>query len=103
MKTPVSTPRISALLPSTAKGENQDSEGSIEAAEASPAPTFISATTPKRSRAATWAKIMKRWKCADSSVPSTQIVVITTMIRIAKIVTATLSSRRPSRPNRSKM
>jgi uncharacterized membrane protein len=103
MNTPVSSPRTSTLRLSTAKGENQDSCGSMETPGASPAATLMIATVAKISIASTWAPIMKRWKWADSSVPSTQISVIAAMITIAKTVTAVLSSRRESRPRRSKM
>ncbi len=94
MNTPVSTPRISAFVLSMAKGESQENENVS-------APPLASATTANRSSAPTWAKIMKRWMCADSSVPSTQIVVITPMISSVKITFAAVESRRPSAPNRS--
>ena len=70
---PVSTPRMSALLLSIANGESHDSENVSDAGR------LISLATPtaNSSSAPTWAKIITRWMCADSSVPSTQIVVIT--------------------------
>jgi hypothetical protein len=103
MKTPVRRPSTSRLRLSTANGENQDSWGSSEPAGASSAATLTSATAAKIRRATTCAPIMKRCTCADSSVPSTQIHVITPMITIANIVTAAFESRRPSRLRMSKM
>ena len=103
MNTPVSTPRVSAFALLISKGLNQDSDGSIAPADASPAATRTIATIPNSSSAATWAKISTRWKCADSSVPITQIAVITRMIAIANIVTATFESRSESSVARSKM
>jgi hypothetical protein len=94
MNTPVSTPRIRAFVLSTANGEIQESEKVS-------APPLTSATTANSSSAPTWAKIITRWMCADSSVPSTQIVVITAMISSVNTTFAAVESRRPSAPNRS--
>ena len=67
------------------------------------APPLTSATTANSSSAPTWAKIITRWMCADSSVPSTQIVVITPMISSVNTTLAAVESRSPSAPNRSKV
>ena len=94
MNTPVSTPRISALRLSTAKGENQDSSGVS-------APPLTRATTANISSAPTWKTIMIRCTKADSSVPSTQIVVITKMISSVKTTFQNVESRIESSPSRS--
>ena len=77
-----------------AKGENHESSGVS-------APPFTRATTANSSRAPTWRKIMTRCTIAESSVPSTQMVVITAMMGSVKTTLATVESRRASRPNRS--
>ena len=94
MNTPVSSPSTRAFGLSTAKGENHDSSGVS-------APPLISATSAKSTSAPTCAKIITRWTDADSSVPITQMAVITAMMMSAKMVTAAFESRRPSRPNMS--
>ena len=77
-----------------ANGESHDSENVS-------APPLIRATTANSSSAPTWAKIITRWMCAESSVPSTQIVVITAMITSVKTTFQAIESRIESSPNRS--
>jgi len=98
MNTPISRPLTSTPVSSSAKGENQESSGSIAPSGAEPFATFTSATTANSSSATTWAKIITFCTRAESSVPSTQIAVMAAMISTAKMVTATLDSAAESQP-----
>ena len=94
MKTPVSRPTTSALELSTANGEIQDSSGVS-------GPPENSSTTANISRAPTWKMISTRCTIADSSVPSTQMVVIAAMMTSVRITFAAVESRRPVSSNMS--
>ena len=94
MNTPVSTPRISAFELSMANGEIQDSERRERAA-------LDERDRGEQEQRADLGEDHQRWMCADSSVPSTQIVVITAMIRSVKTTFARVESRRRRAPNRS--
>jgi len=78
-------------------------DGSIDLFVASPVIRAIPATTMKRTSAPTWASAITRWTFAESSVPITQIVVITATMTTAKMITAVRDCRSSSRPKRSKM
>ena len=94
MNTPVSRPITRAELESTSNGDSQDSSKDS-------GPPLTSATIANSSSAPTWNRIITRCTCADSSVPSTQIVVITPMIASVKTTFASVESRSESRPKRS--
>jgi hypothetical protein len=96
MNTPVSTPRMRASRLSTANGENHDSSGVS-------APPLTSATIANISRAPTWNRIRIRCRSADSSVPSTQIVVIAPMMISVNTTFQNVESRRLSASIRSKV
>ena len=89
---------MSAVLESTAKGENQESSGSIEPAGASSEATLASATPAKSRSAPTWPMIITFCTWAESSVPRMQIAVITTMIATASDTTAPFDAAAPSQP-----
>ncbi len=103
MKTPSSTPERRPEYSSIANGLSQESEGSIDLFVASSVIRATAATTMNRTRAPTWARAITRWTFAESSVPITQIAVITATMTTAKTITAVRDRRRSSRPNRSKM
>jgi hypothetical protein len=65
--------------------------------------TWIAATIANRISAPTWARTITRCTRADSSVPITQIVVITTMITTASVITASRDCLSVSRPRSLKM
>ena len=94
MNTPVSRPITSAEVESTENGDSQESSKES-------GPPLTSATIANRRSAPTWNRIITRWTWAESSVPSTQIVVITAMIRSVKITLARVESRSESSAKRS--
>ena len=83
---------------SISNGFSQESEGSIESAGASFARTRAMAQPANKSRAPIWATIITFCTRADSSVPITQIAVITMMIATARPMTAAFDSAAESQP-----
>jgi hypothetical protein len=98
MKTPIRSAEMSAVVESTAKGENHESSGSMEPARASFEATLASATPAKSRSAPTWPMIITFCRRAESSVPRMQIAVITTMIATARLTTAPFEAAAPSQP-----
>ena len=98
MKTPIRSPLTSAPELSIANGDSHDRAGSIDPSGADPEATLTSATPANSSRASTWAKIITFCTRAESSVPSTQIKVISAMITTAIAVTVGFDAAAESSP-----
>src|SRR5919112_3454411 len=88
MKTASSTPDTSAPDESIANGENHESSGEIEPAGPSPAATRTSATTAKIASVTISAVSSQRCVRALSSMPITQMYVITAIHTTPTAVTA---------------
>ena len=69
MKTPSSTPLVSALVESMAKGDSHAMSGWMDASGASPAYTLTSATMANTASVRISALRRKYWVRADSSIP----------------------------------
>ena len=69
-------------------GESHESSGLIERSGTSSMISRTNTTPANSSRIPTWPRVRTRWRWAESSVPITQIAVITTMIATARIATA---------------
>ena len=91
--TPSSSPLVSAAPPSP-KGFSHDTENGIESSDEVSWATFTIATTAKTSSATTWATIRPFWSRAETSVPKTQIAVITMMSSTARRAPARCSPPR---------
>ena len=87
MNTASSTPVRTAEY-STPNGESQLSSGEIESAGTLSKIRRTKTAPANRSRTPTWPMVRIRWRWADSSVPITQMAVITTMITTANAATA---------------
>src|SRR3954454_1644537 len=92
MNTAISTPLINALVESIAKGFSHDRLGSTESGPASPVATLISATTENSTSVMISAPRRPTWVRADSSMPMTQIVVMTAIHTTPTVVTANVES-----------
>src|SRR3954471_13194091 len=98
MNTASRTPETSASVESIAKGENQDSCGLTEPDGASPAQTRTRATTAKSASATISAVRSQRCVRALSSMPITQMYVMTAIQTTPITVTAKVDGS--STPNR---
>ena len=83
---------------SIANGENHDASGVIDSGVALSVYTLISAAAAKMSSATTCASVSTFWSRAESSVPMTQIAVMTTITAHASAVTAIRESAALSAP-----
>jgi len=101
MKTPRRSADTRAEKSATAKGENHDASGEADSSVPLPVQTLISATAAKTRSASTWHSVSTFCSRADSSVPITQIAVMTTITATARTVTATFDPAAPCAPTSS--
>ena len=100
MKMPISSPAVSAPIDPTANGLNHDSDGWIDPRIPWPVKTRPSATTAKTARVAISAVSSQRCVRALTSMPITQMKVITAIQAIPIAVTATTDGcETPNRRN----
>ena len=100
MKIAISTPLISASNESISSGFSHERLGSTESGPASPVATLISATTANAASVRISAPSSPTCVRAESSMPMTQIVVITAIQTTPTAVTATTDSAALSQPTR---
>src|SRR5262245_34098933 len=92
MNTAIRTPLINALVDSISNGFSHDRLGSTASGPASPAATLTSATTENRTSVTISAPSRPTCVRADSSMPITQIVVMTAIQTTPTSVTANVES-----------
>ncbi len=92
MNTAISTPLISALVESIANGFSHERLGSTDSGPASPLATLTSATTENSTSVMISAPSSPTCVRADSSMPITQIVVMTAIHTTPTSVTANTES-----------
>src|SRR3954471_5318733 len=99
MKTATSRPAVSAPTDGMANGENQDRSGVMAPGPAWPVNTRTSATAAKMASVTTSAVSSQRWVLALTSMPMTQIQVISAIQMTPTIVTAHILLAADCQPN----
>src|SRR5947209_12443665 len=99
MNTAMSTPLIAADTELISSGFTHDKLGFTACGPALPVATFTRATIENKTRVTSSAPSKPTWVRAESSMPITQIAVITTIHATPTAVTATVEAAAPCQPN----